>query len=169
MDKPSIMDPHLLGCLHQSTDPNAFKKPHTSGTGSLHSSSTGADSLQVCVFAVWRIFSHMEKKKLCSSLYSHFSRLLLFTQKTERLVGGNELYASVRDVRRLKKAARQCWIRWARFVQGEKLITIYRDFTSIVPFGNTWLYHSSFYFIFIIRDWLVTLRNEVIPVKHTVR
>ncbi|AWP08544.1 Hypothetical protein SMAX5B_010054 [Scophthalmus maximus] len=46
MDKPSIMDPHLLGCLHQSTDPNAFKKPHTSGTGSLHSSSTGADSLQ---------------------------------------------------------------------------------------------------------------------------
>ncbi|XP_047189309.1 uncharacterized protein LOC118314885 [Scophthalmus maximus] len=78
MDKPSIMDPHLLGCLHQSTDPNAFKKPHTSGTGSLHSSSTGADSLQ-----------------------------------TERLVGGNELYASVRDVRRLKKAARQCWIRLA--------------------------------------------------------
>ncbi|XP_056243135.1 uncharacterized protein LOC130176210 [Seriola aureovittata] len=78
MDKPVIINPQVLNCVHQSTDPNSFKKAYNSDTGSLHSCTIDADSLQ-----------------------------------TGRLAGKNELHGSVRGVKRLKKAARQCWIRLA--------------------------------------------------------
>ncbi|XP_071356635.1 uncharacterized protein [Trachinotus anak] len=76
MDKPVIIDPHVLNCLHQSSDPNSFKKAYNSDTGTLHSCTIYADSLQ-----------------------------------TGRPVGGNELHGGRRGVKRLRKAARQCWIR----------------------------------------------------------
>lgn len=52
-DEPLIIDPHVLDCLHHSTDPNTYKK----------------------------------------------------------VVGKKELFGSVRGVKRIKKAARQCWAR----------------------------------------------------------
>ncbi|XP_044050666.1 uncharacterized protein LOC122875507 isoform X2 [Siniperca chuatsi] len=76
MDKPAIIDPYVLNCLHQSTDPNTFKKAHNqSESGSLQSCTIDTGSLQ-----------------------------------RERLVGRKEQYGSVK---RLKKAARQCWARLA--------------------------------------------------------
>lgn len=57
MDKHVSVDPHVLNCPDQSTDPNAFKQA----------------------------------------------------------VRGKELCGSVRGVKRLKKAARQCWARWASY------------------------------------------------------
>ncbi|KAL7403213.1 hypothetical protein ABVT39_026393 [Epinephelus coioides] len=54
-DEPLIIDPHVLDCLHHSTDPNTYKK----------------------------------------------------------VVGEKELLGSVRGVKRIKKAARQCWARLA--------------------------------------------------------
>ncbi|XP_051237928.1 uncharacterized protein LOC127353026 [Dicentrarchus labrax] len=79
MDKPVIIDPHVLNCLHQSTDPNTLIKAHNrSNSGSLKSCPFDTDSLQ-----------------------------------RERTVGNKELYGSVRRVKSLTKAARQCWARLA--------------------------------------------------------
>ncbi|KAG7216099.1 hypothetical protein INR49_007851 [Caranx melampygus] len=73
MDEPVIVNPQVINCLHQSTDPNSFKKAYYRETDSLHP--LDAESSQ-----------------------------------TGRLLGENQLPGSVR---RLKRAARQCWIRLA--------------------------------------------------------
>ncbi|CAK6951145.1 uncharacterized protein LOC121897345 [Scomber scombrus] len=46
MDSLEIIDPHVLNCLHQSTDPNTFKKAHNSDLGSAQSCTFDTDNTQ---------------------------------------------------------------------------------------------------------------------------
>lgn len=51
-DKPAIIDPCVLNCPQQSTDPDTFKKTHNqSDPGSLQPCISDTDSFRVCAFS----------------------------------------------------------------------------------------------------------------------